>query len=58
MKSGIKASVQSWNGSLIMNMSYRGDELYVEIEHSEGSSFSGYTVFRGTVQQLLEKLAS
>lgn len=56
-ESDIKASCQSWDGSLITSMWYRDGRLMVLIETAEGSSFKGErTLFRGTFQQLCERL--
>lgn len=56
-RSDIKASVQSWDGSIIMRMYYdKDDELCIDIEHASGSSFSGYTVFNDTVEKFLKRL--
>lgn len=53
----IHVSAQSWHGSLITYMSYDENEnLYVELDYYEGSSAYGRTIFRGTMQELLEKL--
>lgn len=53
--SGIRSSVQSWNGSLIMDLSYdENDALYIEVMHSTGSEFRGYTIFRGTVDEFVD----
>ena len=50
--SGIRASAQSWKGSVIVVM-YND---MVSIEISEGSSISGTTYFRGTIDELKEQL--
>ena len=46
--SGIKASVQSYNGSIIVSL-YNGK---CEIEISKESSFYGKKVFSGTIEEL------
>ena len=57
MASGIKASVQSWNGSIITKMYYNADdELCIEVRHNSGSGFDGYTVFNGSVDAFISKL--
>ena len=52
--SGIRGSVQSWNGSIITSMWYdetTGD-LCCEIKTNSGSaSITGETIFRGTFDQ-------
>ena len=55
--SHIKASCQSYDGSVIMEMYYGNDgELCVRIEHNKGTKFSGDEVFDGTVQDFIGKL--
>ena len=56
--SGIKASAQSWDGSIITELSYTDDdELLVRICVTDGSSsyMSGAT-WRGTIDELREAL--
>lgn len=52
----IKSSVQSWDGSITMEMSYQGEELMLKVMHDDGSSFSGDTVYDGTVDNFLKIL--
>ena len=47
-KSGIRASAQSWDGSVIVVMR----KGRVEIEISNGSDAYGYTEFSGTIDEL------
>ena len=55
--SGIEASVQSWNGSVITSLSYdHEDRLMVTVRVSEGSSSYGITVFHGTFDEYIKKL--
>lgn len=55
--SGFKSSVQSWNGSIITQMSYdEDDNLMVDISYSTGSSCYGTTIFHGTFDEYLAKL--
>ncbi len=61
IKSRIKASVQSWDGSLIMEMYYRyndpENDLCCSICYKEGdSSFYGNTIYNGTVKNLVNLL--
>ena len=50
---GIRTTAQSYDGSVIVDMSYdRNDELVVEVEVSKGSSTSGTQVFRGRLDEL------
>lgn len=53
----IKTAAQSWDGSIITRLWYKDDTLMVDIEHSSDSSTYGRTVFSGTVDELLKKLA-
>lgn len=56
--SGITASAQSWNGSLITYVhDGDGDEPIFDIEISNGSSAYGSRVFSGTLGELKEKLS-
>lgn len=54
--SHIKASVQSWNGSIITELYYVGDELCIEVQHADGSAFRGYTIFDGTMDDFVAAL--
>lgn len=61
----IKASVQSWDGSLISYMSYDKDrdnpkeeKLMVEICVSKESSSYGSRIFYGTFEEFINKLKS
>ncbi|MBR3208913.1 MAG: hypothetical protein IKF82_01460 [Bacilli bacterium] len=56
--SGIKASVQSWNGSLIAYMDLDdNDKPIIELRITEGSnSYGGHISFRGTLEELKKKL--
>lgn len=53
--SGIRGSVQSWNGSIITSMWYDSNsgELCCCVKTNDGSSScTGETIFRGTFDQL------
>lgn len=51
--SGIKASVQSWDGSVITAMKYdENGALNVRIYINDGSSFQGDKFFDGTLEEL------
>lgn len=52
----IKASVQSWDGSAILQMSYENDCLMVEVSVAEGSSAYGQRIFYGTFVEFVDKL--
>ena len=54
--SGIKASVQSWNGSVISELSYDEDKLMVRASTSTGSSSLGTQIFYGTFEEFVNKL--
>lgn len=56
-KSGIKASVQSWDGSVITAMRYNENgELIVKIYIHNDSSFQGEKYFEGTLDELKKRL--
>jgi hypothetical protein len=53
----IKVSAQSWNGSVITYLEYdENDQLVVDISISDGSSSYGNTYFRGSLEELKERL--
>lgn len=53
----IKASVQSWNGSVIMRMYYDSDDrLNVNVQVADSSSFIGESIFDGTFEEFKKKL--
>lgn len=54
---GIRTTAQSYDGSVIVDLSYDGeDELKVEVEVAEGSAAHGKTVFSGGLAELAEAL--
>ena len=54
----ICVAAQSWDGSLITRLTYNvRDELCVELQYNETSNTFGKTVFFGTMDELLKKLA-
>lgn len=58
--SGIRASAQSWDGSLIIYLDLDKDDkprfrLYVN-DGSSGSSYDSEKIFDGTLEELVEKL--
>ena len=57
-KSGIRTAAQSYDGSVITELSYdnESNELMVEIEVNDGTSMFGRTIFRGTFNEFIEKL--
>ena len=57
--SGYKATCQSYDGSVIVNMNYdHQDNLKVRLEIADGSSAYGDLVFTGTLEELKERLLS
>lgn len=55
--SGIRASAQSWNGSVITELTYdENDRLMVSVSTSEGSSSYGSRIFYGTFDEYVAKL--
>ena len=56
--SGMRASVQSWNGSLVSYMDLdENDKPVITLKTSDGSSCVGYeTIFRGSLEELKAKL--
>lgn len=58
-KSGIKASVQSWDGSVITELNENKDgKTIVSVSFSNDSSSYGREVFRGTISELVAKLTA
>lgn len=60
--SGIKAAAQSWNGSVVIELSYQDQfdsesPLMVEVRTAEGSSAYGHTAWHGTFEHFKELLA-
>lgn len=54
---GIRTTAQSFDGSVIVDMSYGdGGKLEVEVEVAEGSATFGETVFSGGLEELVEAL--
>ena len=56
--SGMRASVQSWNGSLVSYMDLdENDKPVITLKTSDGSSCIGFeTIFRGSLEELKAKL--
>ena len=53
----IKASVQSWNGSVITELTYNDNgDLMVDVSVSSGSSAYGQRIFYGTYEEYVNKL--
>lgn len=56
---GIRSSVQSYDGSVIVELSYFPDKtLNVMVEVAKGSGFSGKTVFDGTLDEFVRRLTA
>lgn len=57
-KSGITASVQSYDGSIICYMYYPDaeDEPYLRVSYHEDLSFYGNTIFNGPLSRFVEVL--
>ena len=54
---GIRTTAQSYDGSVIVDMSYDDEgKLEVEVEVAEDSATSGKTVFIGGLAELVEAL--
>lgn len=59
VNSGIRASVQSWNGSVITDLSEDKDgKTIVSVSFSNDSSSYGREVFKGTISELVAKLTA
>ena len=57
--SGFKATVQSWDGSIITRMFYDDKgELMVMVEYDEGSATYGKLAFSGTFEEYIAKLTA
>ena len=52
--SRIRASVQSFDGSIITELFYEGKDLCIRVEHSDDSGFYGFCIFEGTVERFLK----
>ena len=52
----IRASVQSYDGSVITQMQYEEDGLKVGVYVSDNSNFYGNCVFFGSLEELKKKL--
>ena len=58
--SGIRAAAQSWDGSVIVNLSYDEhdgeDVLMVEVRTSENSDAYGHRIWKGSFSEFTELL--
>lgn len=57
-KSGIRASVQSWDGSLVSSLRYNQEgKLIIDLSWNQDSScYGNERLFSGTIEELREKL--
>lgn len=55
-QSGIRASAQSFDGSVIVRLRYRDGELMVDIATSDGSDCYGLSKWYGTFNEFKELL--
>lgn len=51
--SGIRSSVQSYDGSIAMYLRDTKHGMLLRVEHHEGSSLYGNTIFDGTIEQFV-----
>ena len=56
--SRIQASVQSHRGSVITELTYKDDQLMVEVRVGAGSTSYGSLIFYGTMEEFKSKLCS
>ena len=56
--SRIKTTAQSYNGSVITELTYNDDTLMVRISMDRGSAFNGTTLFYGTFDEFVNKLTA
>lgn len=55
----IRTSAQSWNGSIITELSYNNeDKLMVEVRADDYSTSYGNRIFYGTYEEFVAKLKS
>jgi hypothetical protein len=55
----IRTSVQSWDGSVITELSYNSeDKLMVEVRADDYSTAYGNRIFYGTYEEFINKLKS
>ena len=61
-KSGIEASVQSYHGSVTMELYYendtgKGQDLCIRVWYGEGSKWEGDVIYNGPLSEFHDKLA-
>lgn len=55
--SSIRSSVQSYDGSLIMELRYnKNDELCLTVEYAKGTEFKGDMLYSGTLNDFIKLL--
>lgn len=54
--SSITASVQSYDGSIITELTHEGDKLMVRVSTSTEDTFHGSTIFYGPFEEYIAKL--
>lgn len=52
----IRTAAQSWDGSIVTELTYRGNDLMVEIRYADTSTTVGDRQFYGTVNEFLSRL--
>lgn len=52
----IRAAVQSWDGSIITELTERQGKLMLEVRHSETSSVSGDRIWEGELTEFVDLL--
>ena len=58
-KSGIKSTVQSWEGSVITELNENKDgKIILQVSVSNESSSYGNLIFTGTIDELVAKLSA
>ena len=55
-KSGLRSTVQTWDGSLIASVRRRGDVDEFSLEVADGSDACGREIWRGTLADLVAAL--
>lgn len=50
---GIRSSVQSYDGSIVMYLRDTKHGMRLRVEHNEGSGFNGSIIFDGTMEEFV-----
>ena len=56
-KTGIQASVQSYDGSIILWLREVRGELWLDVSYDEDSSFRGHTIWDGPLEEFVERIS-